>query len=167
MIKRRQALGFQLVLLLALFAVFTTFFKVAKSRSGQRQRVRKEVRAAFVILARNSDLNGVRHAMRQLEDRFNQKFNYPYVFLNEEYFTDEFKQKTASLTRATVHYGKIDADHWGYPDFINQTKAAECRQEMESREVIYGGSESYRHMCRYQSGFFFRHPLLASFEYYW
>ncbi|KAG1139255.1 hypothetical protein G6F37_008230 [Rhizopus arrhizus] len=161
MIKRRPALGFQLVLLLALFAVFTTFFKVAKSRA------RKEVRAAFVILARNSDLNGVRHAMRQLEDRFNEKFNYPYVFLNEEHFTDEFKQKTASLTRAAVHYGKIDADHWGYPDFINQTKAAACRQEMESREVIYGGSESYRHMCRYQSGFFFRHPLLASFEYYW
>lgn len=140
-----------------------TFFKFTQSRP----RPQHGVKAAFVILARNSDLNGVRHAMRQLEDRFNRKFQYPYVFLNEEHFTDDFKQKTASLTQATVHYGKIDADHWSYPAFINQTKAAECRQEMESREVIYGGSESYRHMCRYQSGFFFRHPLLADFEYYW
>jgi hypothetical protein len=33
--------------------------------------------------------------------------------------------------------------------------------------VIYGGSESYRHMCRYESGFFFRHPLMMNYEYYW
>jgi alpha 1,2-mannosyltransferase len=29
--------------------------------------------------------------MKQMEDRFNKKYNYPYVFLNEEPFTDEFK----------------------------------------------------------------------------
>jgi hypothetical protein len=31
----------------------------------------------------------------------------------------------------------------------------------------YGGSESYRFMCRYFSGFFFDHPLLAPFDWYW
>lgn len=107
-----------------------------------------KVKAAFVILARNSDLNGVRHSIRQMEDRFNRKFNYPYVFLNEEHFTEEFKEKTSTLTNAQTHYGKIDSDMWGYPDFINQTRAAECRKDMEDRGVIYGGSESYRHMCR-------------------
>jgi len=29
--------------------------------------------------------------MKQMEDRFNKKFNYPYVFLNEQPFSDEFK----------------------------------------------------------------------------
>ena len=33
--------------------------------------------------------------------------------------------------------------------------------------VLYGGRESYHHMCRYFSGFFFRHPVLAEFDYYW
>ena len=28
--------------------------------------------------------------MKQLEDRFNKKFNYPYVFLNEEPFSEDF-----------------------------------------------------------------------------
>ncbi|KAL7329930.1 hypothetical protein PS15p_204939 [Mucor circinelloides] len=125
------------------------------------------VKAAFVILARNSDLQGIRQSIRQMEDRFNKKFNYPYVFLNEEYFTDEFKQKTSDLTNAQTFYGKIDQDMWGYPDHINQTYAAECRQDMHNRMIIYGGSEPYRHMCRFQSGFFFRHPLLDNFEYYW
>ncbi|KAI8994536.1 nucleotide-diphospho-sugar transferase [Pilobolus umbonatus] len=126
-----------------------------------------KVKAAFVILARNSDLNGVRYSLRQMEDRFNRKFNYPYVFLNEDYFTEEFKEKVRSLTQSEVHFGKIDSHMWGYPDHINTTYAAECRQNMQDRNIIYGGSESYRHMCRFQSGFFFRHPLLDQFEYYW
>ena len=38
-----------------------------------------------------SDLDGILASMKQMEDRFNKKFNYPYVFLNEEPFSDEFK----------------------------------------------------------------------------
>lgn len=26
---------------------------------------------------------------------------------------------------------------------------------------------SYRHMCRWNSGFFYRHPRLAEFDWYW
>lgn len=46
----------------------------------------------IVCAARNSDLNGVVVSMKQMEDRFNKKFGYPYVFLNEEDFTDNFKK---------------------------------------------------------------------------
>jgi alpha 1,2-mannosyltransferase len=34
-------------------------------------------------------------------------------------------------------------------------------------KVIYGHSVPYRNMCRFNSGFFFRHPLLAKYDYYW
>jgi alpha 1,2-mannosyltransferase len=44
------------------------------------------------MLARNGDLPGIIKSMKQMEDRFNKKFHYPYVFLNEEPFTDKFKQ---------------------------------------------------------------------------
>lgn len=53
--------------------------------SGQR------ANATFVILARNGDLKGIMKSMKQLEDRFNRRYNYPYVFLNEESFSDTFK----------------------------------------------------------------------------
>ena len=56
---------------------------------------------------------------------------------------------------------------WGYPSWINQTKAAAAREQMVKDQIIYGGSESYRHMCRFYSGFFFHHPLLKKFDYYW
>lgn len=70
------------------------------------------VKAAFVILTRNSELDGVRTAMRQLEARFNHKFNYPYIFLNDEPFTDDFKHLTASLTNAETKYG--EAERWQF-----------------------------------------------------
>jgi alpha 1,2-mannosyltransferase len=46
--------------------------------------------ATFVFLARNSDLEGVVSSVRQMEDRFNRKYNYPWVFLNDEPFSEEF-----------------------------------------------------------------------------
>jgi alpha 1,2-mannosyltransferase len=44
------------------------------------------------MLARNGDLPGVVKSLKQMEDRFNKRFRYPYVFLNEEPFTDQFKE---------------------------------------------------------------------------
>jgi len=42
--------------------------------------------------ARNTDLKGIVTSMKQMEDRFNKKFGYDYVFLNDQPFEDKFKQ---------------------------------------------------------------------------
>lgn len=125
------------------------------------------VKAAFVVLVRNSELYALRSSMRYLEDRFNHRYNYPWIFLNEQPFTEEFINMTRMMTNAEVHYGLVPKEHWSYPDWIDQERAAECREDMAERQIVYGGSESYRHMCRYQSGFFMLHPLLDDLDYYW
>ncbi|KAI8976175.1 nucleotide-diphospho-sugar transferase [Pilobolus umbonatus] len=124
-------------------------------------------KAAFVVLARNTDLNGLRSSMQMMEDRFNHKFNYPWVFLNDQPFDQKFKDFTSGLASGKTYYGELTSDMWGYPEWIDQEKARLSREKMEQEEVIYGGVESYRHMCRFQSGFFFRHPLMDQFDYYW
>ncbi|ORZ00737.1 glycosyltransferase family 15 protein [Syncephalastrum racemosum] len=124
-------------------------------------------RAAFVILTRNSELDALRKTMQQLEARFNRKFNYPYVFLNDEEFTEEFRELTSGLTSAKTQYGVIPREHWSYPDWIDIDKADQKRKEMGEQGVIYGDNLSYRHMCRFESGFFFRHPLMEQYDYYW
>lgn len=53
--------------------------------------VDRRANATFVILTRNSDLDGIIRSIRDIEDRFNRKYNYPYVLLNEVPFTEEFK----------------------------------------------------------------------------
>jgi len=118
-------------------------------------------------LARNSDVWEIARSIRHVEDRFNRKFNYDWVFLNDDAFDDTFQKITTSLVSGTAKYGQIPKKHWSFPDFIDKEKAAAARQDMENRKIIYGGSVSYRHMCRYESGFFFRHPLMMDYEWYW
>lgn len=65
-----------------------------------------KAKACFIILIRNDDLHEFRWTMRQLEDRFNHKYNYPYVFLNDVPFSEEFKKLTSALTKAKTEYGK-------------------------------------------------------------
>lgn len=125
------------------------------------------VNATFVTLARNSDVWDIAKSIRQVEDRFNRNYHYDWVFLNDKPFDDTFKKITTSLVSGTTSYGVIPTEHWSYPEWIDQEKAAEARKDMGERNIIYGYSESYRHMCRYESGFFFRHPLMMNYEFYW
>ena len=60
-------------------------------KSSQLAAVRR-ANASFVILARNTDLVGAVRSIREIEDRFNRNYHYPYVFLNDEPFSDEFQK---------------------------------------------------------------------------
>jgi len=123
--------------------------------------------ATFVTLARNSDVWEIAKSIRQVEDRFNRKFHYDWVFLNDDEFDDQFKKVTSALVSGKTKYGKIPKEHWSFPEWIDQDKAAKVRETMKEKKIIYGDSVSYRHMCRYESGFFFRHPLMLDYEWYW
>ncbi|KAJ1810623.1 hypothetical protein LPJ56_005874, partial [Coemansia sp. RSA 2599] len=127
----------------------------------------RRANASFVVLLRNRELDQFRATMRQLEDRFNRKYHYPYLFLNDEPFTEEFMRFIAASTTSNVTFATIPHDHWSVPDFVDEEKAAQARRKMEENKVIYGGSLSYRHMCRYNSGFFYKHPLLHTVDWYW
>lgn len=123
--------------------------------------------ATFITLSRNDDLWGLVGSIRQVEDRFNHKFHYDWVFLNDAEFSEEFKKVTTAFVSGKTYYGRIPKAHWSIPDYVDADKAAAARQQMADNQIIYGGSESYRHMCRFESGFFWRHPLLDNYKYYW
>jgi alpha 1,2-mannosyltransferase len=125
------------------------------------------VNATFVSLSRNSDVWEIAKSIRQVEDRFNRNYHYDWVFLNDKPFDSTFKKITTALVSGTTHYGIIPKEHWSYPDWIDLEKASKTREDMGQRKIIYGDSESYRHMCRFESGFFFRHPLMMNYEFYW
>lgn len=123
--------------------------------------------ATFVTLARNSDVWEIARSIRQIEDRFNRRYNYDWVFLNDNPFDDTFKKVTTSLVSGKTFYGEIPKEHWSFPEWIDQDKAKKVREDMAERKIIYGDSIPYRHMCRFESGFFFRQPLMMNYEYYW
>ncbi|KAI9831733.1 MAG: alpha 1,2-mannosyltransferase 2.4.1 [Phylliscum demangeonii] len=123
--------------------------------------------ATFVTLARNSDVWEIARSIRQVEDRFNNRHHYDWVFLNDQAFDDRFKKVTSALVSGKTHYGEIPKEHWSFPEWIDQDRAKKVREDMKEKSIIYGDSISYRHMCRFESGFFFRQELMQQFEWYW
>ncbi|KAF3319362.1 hypothetical protein TWF173_003803 [Orbilia oligospora] len=124
-------------------------------------------KASFVMLIRNQELQDALKSMKQIEDRFNHRFHYPWTFLNDVPFTEEFIRETTKRASGKTEYGLIPKEHWSVPESIDQDKMRTAMKKMEQDRVIYGGSLSYRHMCRFNSGFFWRQELLDKYEWYW
>lgn len=61
-----------------------------------------------------------------------------------------------------MEFGHIPLNHWYQPNAIDEQKAEASRNRLVEEGVIYGGSVSYRNMCRYNSGVRFYVPLLLS-----
>ncbi|KAH3678120.1 hypothetical protein WICMUC_001684 [Wickerhamomyces mucosus] len=144
-----------------------TYDNFALDEGLHKQSKRGDVKACFVSLARNNDLWSLIGSIKHVEDRFNSKYGYDWVFLNDDKFSEEFKRTTTALISGETKYGLIPKEHWSFPDWIDVDKAAKTREEMRQKKIIYGDSISYRHMCRYESGFFYRHELLKDYDYYW
>ncbi|KAI1333543.1 alpha-1,2 mannosyltransferase KTR1 [Xylariaceae sp. FL0016] len=123
--------------------------------------------AAFVVLARNKELDGVIQSVKSIERHFNRWYHYPYVFLNDGEFNQTFKDIIRNYTSAPVEFGRVGPEMWGFPDWIDPKVAKEGIAKQGDAAVMYGGLESYHAMCRFYSGFFYKHPLLAKYEWYW
>lgn len=123
--------------------------------------------ATLFTLCRNSELYDILDSIQQLETRFNGNFHYDWVFLNDEPFTAEFIELTSNMVSGRARYGLVPRKHWSYPSFIDQDKAREIRESRKWSSITYGSSESYRHMCRFNSLFFYKHPIMTEYQYYW
>jgi hypothetical protein len=58
-----------------------------------------------------------------------------------------------------VEFGKIDNTMWGFPDWVDHEVAKEGIRKQGDAAIMYGGMESYHHMCRFYSGYVTTSPL--------
>ncbi|CCH43402.1 Alpha-1,2 mannosyltransferase KTR1 [Wickerhamomyces ciferrii] len=123
--------------------------------------------ASFFSLVRNEELHLMLQSINYVEERFNKKYNYPWIFANNVPFSDTFKKEVSNLVSGKTTFVTIPKEYWSYPESIDQLRAAETRERMIKENVKYGGSESYRHMCRFNSGFFYKLKELQNLKYYW
>ncbi|TAQ87435.1 hypothetical protein B7494_g4259 [Chlorociboria aeruginascens] len=107
--------------------------------------------AAFVVLARNKELDGVIQSVKSIERHFNRWYHYPYVFLNDAEFNSTFKEVISNYTSGTVEFGTIDPGMWGFPDWIDPKVAKEGIAKQGDAAIM----------------FFYKHELLAKYEWYW
>jgi len=103
-------------------------------------------------------MDGALRVVSEVEERFNRKFNYPWIFLNDEPFSDEFERYVArmslffwvvlfprpssrmsSLVSGPVYFSQIPDELWNPPPWINETKAAERMIQMENDGIAKSG----------------------------
>jgi len=49
------------------------------------------------MLTNSWEMDGALRVVSEVEERFNRKFNYPWIFLNDEPFSDEFERYVARV----------------------------------------------------------------------
>ncbi|KAK3304695.1 glycosyltransferase family 15 protein [Chaetomium strumarium] len=124
-------------------------------------------KAAFVMLARNSEIDEARQTIQNIEAQFNQWFHYPVVFLNNEEWDPEFVRDLNASVSGKAIFDVIPKEDWSYPSWVDPAKARQSMAQQDKSGVWNGGKESYHHMCRFYSGTFYTQPALAPFKWYW
>ena len=61
-------------------------------------------------------------------------------------------RRLSNVIQGEVTFAEIPHDHWFQPDWIDEDRARAGREKMVADNIIYGGSVSYRNMCRFNSG---------------
>ncbi|KAM9924725.1 hypothetical protein OXX59_004334 [Metschnikowia pulcherrima] len=139
-----------------------SYFDVLSTQRDRRQVGREN--ATLVMLVRNSELAGALQSMRSLEDRFNRHYKYPWVFLNDVPFDDDFIDQTTAMASGKTYYELIPAKDWNPPPHIDMKRLDD--NIASSQHIIYGFSKSYRNMCHFNSGHFYRQKRLLQYEWY-
>ncbi|KAJ2307746.1 hypothetical protein IWW55_000805 [Coemansia sp. RSA 2706] len=109
--------------------------------------------SCFLFVTRTISLTKVRRTMFDIEQRFNRRHRYPYVFLSEHPFSDEFQTAVRALASAPVRFALIDQEDWQAPAWINHDRVR--------------GDAGFRNMVRYWAAPFAGHPQLAGMRRVW
>lgn len=65
-----------------------------------------------------------------------------------------FTSSTITLIKSLIHpstkveFGLIDKSEWSIPDWLDKERVREAIRRQEEEGILYGGMESYHHMCR-------------------
>ncbi|KAJ2123168.1 hypothetical protein IW147_002861 [Coemansia sp. RSA 720] len=110
--------------------------------------------ACFLFITRTMSLTKVRRTMFDIEQRFNSRYHYPYVFLSERQFSDEFQLNVRNIASSPVTFALIN--NWSAPRNDNSTHAGSNSKAL-----------GFRNMVRYWAHPFATHPALATYTRVW
>lgn len=142
-------------------------FDIESIRPPQDPSNYERANATILCLVRNQEALTILKAIKQLENSFNSKFNYPYTFINDQPFTNKFMEKMKALTSAEIHFTQVPPEMWDKPDTIDLELEQKGQKKLVAENVAYAQKASYHNMCRFYSKSFYKVPELLNYKYYW
>lgn len=124
-------------------------------------------RAALVTLAHENDLPGMLYSIRQLEDKFNSRYQYHWVFFSPRELSEEFKRATSNATNATCIYEVISDEHWSVPNWIDRRRFHPTDDSNLNHGYNCAGTDAdLRKIYRWNSGPFAREKRLKYYDWF-
>ena len=125
----------------------------------------KKPNAVYLVLSMESRARRLVNTLVKFEEHINKQLQYPYAVFNDQAFSESFKENVSGACSTGVTFHVISEGNWKVPDWIDQGR---LKKGLRKHAVVpYMDSLSYRLMCRWNSGFFFREPAMAQYEYFW
>lgn len=108
------------------------------------------VKGAFYMVVENTQLQKARESIRSIQDRFNSNSSYPWIILNSQKFTPEFKKyiKLAALPSTHIYFGQIDLEAWSLPYWIDSDRVDNAMKHMLHYQIENANSQYYHKLQR-------------------
>ncbi|EJT44734.1 KTR6-like protein [Saccharomyces kudriavzevii IFO 1802] len=132
-------------------------------------------KACFVSLITERDsMTQILQSIDEVQVKFNKNFAYPWVFLSQGELDETKKEMIKQAMTDSMNgnpevvditFAEIPEAEWKYPEWIEENKAADSLIALAN--IPDGDSRAVRYQARYLAGFFWRHPALDEFDWYW
>ncbi|RDA89689.1 hypothetical protein CP533_5253 [Ophiocordyceps camponoti-saundersi (nom. inval.)] len=119
-------------------------------------------RAVIVSFALEHDLAAMLSSVSQLEETFNNRYRYDWVFFSTSPLSEDFRRLTSNATNAACVYEVISDELWSVPEGASDStlQRSEPGMELETSAVV-------RQMRRWKSGLFAREGSLRRYDWFW
>ncbi|OLN96319.1 Alpha-1,2 mannosyltransferase KTR1 [Colletotrichum chlorophyti] len=141
------------ILLVSLFLLL-----VPSSWAGSTHRIDPPLRAVFIVLVEEHQLNQMVDSIQQLERHFNNKYRYDWAFFSNKELSDDFKDATSNATTATITYDLIPEQHWVKSNPVERGPFVDVDKEL---------LESISYRKRWSAGLFAREKRLQAYDWFW
>ncbi|KAL7785933.1 glycosyltransferase family 15 protein [Trichoderma ceciliae] len=165
----RWAMPFTMAWIFLLFQLSSFVHGLAiSSATDQRPR------AAFVSLAHEHDLPAVLSSISQLEETFNRRYQYHWVFFSTQPLSEEFRRQTSNATGAICIYEVISEHYLASPNQLKQLKQPLAfnmlpLDEVDGEHVSEVGQSApfLGQISRWNSGPFASEKRLKDYDWFW
>ncbi|KAH0522856.1 hypothetical protein TsFJ059_006643 [Trichoderma semiorbis] len=124
-------------------------------------------RAAFVSLAHENDLSALLSSISQLEETFNYRYQYHWIFFSTQPLSEEFRQQTSNATGAVCFYEVISGEKLASPKQPAAFNTLSPAQTGEYVSEIGGQVQSLDQISRWNSGPFASENRLRDYDWIW
>lgn len=124
-------------------------------------------KATIFSVVRYPDKDVLAKTIERFESSFNSKFNYPYTFVSNKPFPDDFKTELLSKTKAPMHFYQMEQDLWEWPESIDENRLQREMDRLDRLGVTHAQLRYYRRRCRFYLIMFQKMPELRRYKWYW